>query len=112
MAKATAAAEEDAVPQEDTPAASLDTGDDVHATVNYKPTGLHSPEDYQEYWDDHYGDDDGDDGTSNGSKGSDLGPAPLGGRRDPSGFIDYSKPETYEGTKAFLAAFGWDGDDV
>jgi hypothetical protein len=106
--------------------ALLETGNDVpvedlenqvHATVNYEPTGLHSPEDYQRYWDDHYdyGDDDDDGGVgspSRDSNGGDFGDAPLGGRRDPSGFIDYSKPDTYEGTKAFLGAFGWDGRDA
>ena len=97
-----------------------DLEDRVHATVNYKPVGLHSPEDYQEYWDDHYdygddyGDDDKDgDGDSKGdSKGDSNGDAPSGGRRDPSGFIDYSHPDTYSGTKDFLGAFGWDGNDV
>ncbi len=102
--------------------ALLETGDDVpledlenqiHATVNYTPTGLHSPEDYQAYWDDHYGDDDDDDdGTSNDSENDDQNDPSDGGRRDPSGFIDYSHPDTYKGTKDFLGAFGWDGNDV
>lgn len=45
--------------------ALLETGDDVpvdnlknqvHVDVHYTPSGYHQPEDYQQYWDDHYGD--------------------------------------------------------
>ena len=102
--------------------ALLDTGDDVpsgdlaeqvHVDMHYTPLGFHEPEDYQEYWDDHYGDDDDDDdGTSNDSENDDQDDPSDGGRRDPSGFIDYSHPDTYKGTKDFLGAFGWDGNDV
>ena len=78
----------------------------------YIPIDVIDGDTIQAEWDDRYDDDDKGKDKNGTGKDDDGDQSSDGGRRDTSGFIDYSHPDTYKGTKDFLGAFGWDGSDV